>query len=325
MSVVPRRVLVTGATGFVGSALLEQLAAQGIAVVAPTRTPLERSYPTVDNPRIGDIDACTDWRAGLMGVEVVVHCASRVHVMQETSVDALSAFRRTNVEGTAALAEQARCYGVRRFVFLSSVKVNGEQTKVGQTFRSSDPPAPADPYATSKFEAEVELARRLGGSATELVILRPPLVYGPGVKGNLRALLSLVQRGIPLPLGAIDNRRSMISIDNLVSVVERCAIHPRAAGETFMVSDGEDVSTPNLVRWIGEGLGVPARLFSCPKAVLVLGACAFGRKEQLQRMCGNLQVDSAPVRAALDWQPRSSPRDGIIRMARWFSGRREQR
>lgn len=319
MNPAKRRVLLTGATGFVGGALLESLVSQGVQVVAPTRRPLEPPRSGLETPRICDIDRRTDWRAALAGVDAVIHCASRVHVMHETSADAAAAFRRTNVEGSLALADQAKSLGVRRFVFVSSIKVNGEKTEVGQVFRSSDRPAPTDPYAISKFETEVELGRLFSGSGTELVIVRPPMVYGPGVKGNLQALVHLVRRGIPLPLAAIRNRRSLISLDNLVSVIERCAAHPNAAGATFLVSDGDDVSTPDLVKWIGDGLGIPAHLLYCPESLLVLGARVLRKSEQLRRLTGNLQIDSSPVRAALDWRPSSTPREGIIRMARWFS------
>ncbi|MTI93171.1 NAD-dependent epimerase/dehydratase family protein [Stutzerimonas stutzeri] len=242
------RILLTGSSGFVGSALAQALAERPLGeLVLPVRSVVE------GRPAIGEIGAATDWSALLDGVEVVVHCAARVHVMRETDADPLAAFRAVNVQGTLRLAESAAAAGVRRFIFLSSVKVHGEASGE-RPFRASDPPAPADAYGLSKLEAEQGLRELSARTGMELVIIRPPLVYGPGVKANFRSMMRWLARGVPLPLGAIHNRRSLVALDNLVDLIRSCITHPQAAGQIFLVSDGEDLSTSELLRRLGRAL-----------------------------------------------------------------------
>lgn len=307
------RVMVTGATGFVGSVLVSRLAATpSCEVRAVCRTP--PSAPTagiewVVGPELGP-DA--DWRPLLVGVDVVVHLAARVHVMNAAGPAAAQQFSRTNVEGTRRLALQATDAGVRRFVFLSSVKVNGEQGR----FNEESPAAPADPYAESKSEGERvlrELARR---APLEVVILRPPLVYGPGVKANFRSLLHAVRRGIPLPLGGIANSRSLVSVDNLVDLIVVCLDHPAAASETFLVSDGEDLSTPALVRRLAAAAGCRARLVPVPRWGLRLAGALSGQTPAIERLTGSLEVDISKARRVLGWQPPFSVDEGLRKAAR---------
>lgn len=296
------RVLVTGASGFVGGRLLERLAAENRAAVAAVR---RRIGPPGDVPAvvIDDIDRHTDWSAALGGCEVVVHTAARVHMMRDAAPDPLAAFRRVNVEGTLNLARQAASAGVRRFVFVSSIKVNGEATLPGRPFRANDPPAPADPYGVSKLEAEQGLFVLARDSGMEVVVVRPVLVYGPGVGANFLSMMRWLRRGLPLPLGALGNRRSLLALDNLVDLLVHCLDHPAAAGAVFLASDGEDLSTPDLLRRLGVALGRPARLLPAPPAFLQAGATLLGRRALAQRLCGSLQVDSTATRERLDWTP----------------------
>jgi nucleoside-diphosphate-sugar epimerase len=253
------RILVTGARGFVGRALCAEAVVRGMAVRGVTRCPCD--LPTgVENVLVGGIDDRTQWRDVIAPCEVVIHLAARVHVMADTAADPLAEFRRVNVQGTLNLARQAAAAGVRRFVFVSSIKVNGEATQPGSPFTADDAPAPLDAYGVSKMEAEQglrEIARQTG---MEVVIIRPPLVYGPGVKANFSAMMRWLKRGVPLPLGAIHNQRSLVALDNLVDLIVTCLTHPAAANQTFLVSDGEDVSTTELLRRMGQAMGHPARL-----------------------------------------------------------------
>ena len=298
-----RRVLVTGSSGFVGGALVSELvAAGGIKVRAAFRKgrTVPDAHETFESP---DLSPDADWRGGLSGVDAVVHAAARVHVMKDSVADPLAEFRRVNTEGTLALARQAAEMGVRRFIFLSSVKVNGEGAATGQPFTASDTPAPVDPYGISKREAEdglLQLARETG---MEVTIIRPVLVYGPGVGANFRRLMVWLERGIPLPLGSINNRRSLVAVDNLVDLVRVCLVHPAAANRVFMVSDGEDLSTPELLRRLGRALGTPARLLPVPEGLLQWGMRLVGRKDMADRLCGSLQVDIADTCKHLGWKP----------------------
>lgn len=304
-------ILVSGANGFVGTALCAALRARGQSVTAACRG------GGAQQVGVGELDGATDWSAALAGCDRVIHLAARVHVMDDVSADPMAAYRIVNVDATMALARQAAAHGVRRFVFVSSVKVNGEAT-AGRAFGAADTPAPCDPYGQSKLEAELALRRFAQASAMELVIVRPPLVYGPGVKANFQNLLRLVKSGVPLPFGRVRNRRSMVSLDNLVDLLMVCADHPGAAGHTFMVSDGNDLSTPGLVALIGRAFGrVPLQL-PVPVRAMALAARLAGRGALADRLFGSLQVDIAPTTAALGWTPPFSAEAGIEKTVAHF-------
>jgi nucleoside-diphosphate-sugar epimerase len=296
-------ILVTGGSGFVGSALLKQLLKDGFEVRASARSCLSTALKGVQFHQIGDMTATTDWSAALKGVQAVVHCAARVHVMQDDATDLLQAYREVNVKGTLNLANQAIQAGVRRFVFVSSIKVNGEATQPGRPFTADDLPSPLDPYGVSKFEAEQGLRGIEAQTGMEVVIVRPPLVYGPEVKANFAAMMCWVARGIPLPLGAIHNARSMVALGNLVDLLVTCLKHPAAAGHTFLVSDGQDVSTTDLLRRTAQAMGKKALLLPVPASVLELCATLLGKRAVAQRLCGSLQVDIAKTCRLLGWIP----------------------
>jgi nucleoside-diphosphate-sugar epimerase len=249
------------------------------------------------------LEAGADWGAALQGVDVVVHLAARVHVMQEQAADPLAEFRRVNVQGSLALGRQAVQAGVRRFVFVSSVKVHGEATAPGQALRADDPPHPEDAYGQSKREAEDGLRDLARGTGMELVIVRPPLVYGPGVRANFRALARAAGSGWPLPLGAVHNRRSFVALDNLVDLLVLCGTHPAAAGQAFLVSDGQDLSTTELLQGLARAQGRRARLWPVPVGLLQWAGRLSGRSAMLQRLCGNLQLDITKTREVLGWVP----------------------
>lgn len=317
---VPRsstRVLVTGAGGFIGTTLIQVLDARGTPVRAAVRVNVMPRKADVDDVEICDIGPTTDWSIALQGIDAVIHLAARVHVMCETAADALGAFRSTNVAGTAHLAREAAAAGVRRFVFLSSVKVNGEATS-GRPFTERDAPRPEDAYGVSKREAEDALRAIGAETGLEVVILRPPLVYGPGVKANFLRLMRWVDRGVPLPLASVDNRRSLVYVGNLVDAIVRCIDEPAAAGETFLVDDGAPVSTPQLLRELGQALGRPARLWPLPPGLLSAAARLVGRADDAARLLGDLVVDSTHIRERLGWQPPFSRADGLAATARWF-------
>jgi len=307
-------VLVTGASGFVGRALCAALVSFGHRVRMAARAPQPDLPGAV---AVGDIGPATDWRAALAGIDSVVHLAARTHVLRETAADPLGEFRRTNVGGSERLARAAAAMGVRRFVFLSSVKVNGEST-AARPFTESDAPYPEDAYGRTKLEAEQALAGISAATGLEVVVLRPPLVYGPGVKGNFLRLMRLVARGLPLPLGAIRNQRSLVYVGNLADAIVKSLDAPQAAGRTYLVSDGEDLSTPDLVRGLARALGVKPRLLSLPPAALGLAATLAGKRAEFARLTGSLQVDSSRIRRELDWRPPFTLAHGLELTAKWY-------
>lgn len=316
----PGRVLVTGATGFVGAALVPALRRRSWQVRAAVRA-TGRSASD-DEALVGALDEAFDWAPALRGVDRVVHLAARVHVMQDTAADPLAEFRRTNVAGTLALARAAAEAGARRFVFVSSIKVNGEGTREGAPFGADDPPAPVDPYGVSKREAEDALFALGSETGMEIVVVRPPLVYGPGVKANFQAMMRWLMRGVPLPLGAVRNRRTLVGIDNLVDLIATCLEHPAAAGEVFLAGDDEDLSTSELLRRLASALGVRARLLPVPAALLEAAAALLGKRAVAQRLCGNLQVDIGKARRLLGWAPPVPVDEGLRRTAAHFLGQR---
>lgn len=256
----------------------------------------------VERAVVGDIGPATDWSAALAGVDAVAHLAARAHVLREDAADPLAAFRAVNAEGTRRLAESARAAGVRRVVYVSTIGVHGVKTE-GRPFDESSPFAPESRYAQSKLEGETALREALAGSPTEWVILRPPLVYGPDAPGNFGRLVRLVKRGVPLPFGSLRNRRSLIYVENLADAIVRCADHPAAANEAFVVSDGEDLSTAELVRGIAEASGAPARLLPCPRTLLRCAGAMLGRRGDVGRLIDDLTVDASKLRARLAWSP----------------------
>lgn len=304
------RVLVTGADGFVGRALVSFLESRGISLRAAVRRTRPNSFSCQETIEVGDLASRTDWVAALEGVDVVTHLAARVHIMRERTANPLEEFRKINVRATCRLARSAAAAGVRRFVFLSSVKVNGERT-FGRPFRWDDPPAPEDRYAVSKLEAECALRQIERDSGMEVVVIRPPLVYGPGVKGNFARMTRLVKSGLPLPLGAVKNRRSLVGIGNLCSLIERCLTHPAAAGGTFLVSDGRDVSTPELIRALASVFSTRARLVDVPVPLLRVAFTLVGLRAEFSRLCGSLEVDIEPTCQRLEWRPPFTLEEGL--------------
>lgn len=309
------RVLVTGATGFLGRALCASLS--GIFGV---RGVVRRTGEVglIDGVQFvpGDLSADFDWSDALEGIGLVVHCAARVHVMNDQSADPLAEFSRVNVDGTLRLAKQAAEAGVRRFIFLSSIKVNGEYTLPGQPFIADQLPAPADPYGVSKHEAEKGLRALSHETRMEVVIIRPPLVYGPRVKANFLAMMHWLWRGVPLPLGKVtENRRSLVFLDNLVDLIITCIDHPAAANQTFLVSDDEDLSTAGLLYRMAVALGRPVWLIPVPVGLILLGSRLIGRPGAAQRLCGSLQVDITKVKEMLGWSPPIGVDEGLRRTA----------
>ncbi len=315
------KIMVTGATGFVGGALVNRLVSEGKSsiVVAAVRSKDVRSLKEVQTVQVGDLLYTTDWTAALQDVMTVVHCAARVHMIKEKISDPLEDFRRVNVYSTISLARQAAFAGVRRFIFLSSIKVNGEFTENGQSFYADSVTAPLDPYGISKCEAEQLLRQISSETGMEVVIIRSPLVYGRGVKGNFASMMHWVSKGVPLPLAAITgNCRSLVGLDNLIDLIWTCLNHSAAANQTFLVSDSESLSTVELLSRLGFALGRPIRLFYLPTRILKLGSMAAKREGIYQKLCMSLKIDIKKNTEILGWTPPVSINDGLLRAVENF-------
>lgn len=305
-------VLLTGASGFLGSRLTKALHSKTrVNLTAAVRRFIE--IPATHIEEVQGHDADTDWSTALTIQQVVIHAAARAHIMKDEVDDPLAEYRRVNVDGTLNLARQASAAGVKRFVFISSIKVNGEQTPLGQRFKADDSPAPEDAYGISKWEAEQGLQEIAAATGMEVVIIRPPLVYGPGVKGNFASMIKLVDKALPLPLGAIHNQRSLVAVDNLVDLIITCIDHPAAANQVFLAGDGQDLSTTQLLRGVAKAMGKPSRLIAVPAWLLMLGATLLGKKAMANRLLGSLQVDISKARDLLGWEQPVSVEEGLKR------------
>ena len=304
-----RRVMVTGASGFIGQSLCAELKRRSIDFIPIIRSKKQAS----DAAMVGSIDPATKWLSLLQDVDSVIHLAARVHVIRDSASDPLAEFRCVNTAGTLNMARQAATAGVRRFIFLSTIGVNGNSTLHGKAFVPTDAPSPHDPYSVSKLEAEFGLRDIAKNTGMEVVIIRPPLVCGTNALGNFGKLTRVVAKGLPLPLASIDNRRSFVGIDNLIDFIVTCLEHPAAANETFLVSDGEDLSTPDLIRRMARAMNQPARLLPMPKFLIMAGATILGKRKMAQRLCESLQVDISKSRTLLGWNPPISVDEGLKR------------
>ena len=313
-------VTVTGAGGFIGAVLVRTLVEAGYQVRAMVRRPppaFIEKLPAVECFRAGDVADLASWSAALDGADAVVHLVAQVHVTGAAAAND-GEYRRVNVAGSVELARACAGHSVKRLVYISTIKVNGETSGV-RAFTADDPPAPADdPYARSKAEAEAALLEVARETDVEVAVIRPPLVYGPGVRGNFRALLRAVAAQRPLPLASIENARSLVSVFNLCDLIKTCLVHPAAAGEVFLVCDGEDVSTPELIRMLAASMGLKARLLPCPVSLLRVAGALLGRGDKIMRLCGDLRVDMGKTRRLLDWQPPLTLAEGIERTAKSF-------
>jgi UDP-N-acetyl-alpha-D-quinovosamine dehydrogenase len=299
------RVLITGPSGFIGSALSAELTSLGHEVIPAVR----RASGLRSEVLVGDIGPNTDWTGALERVDAVVHLAARVHIMHDTATDPLQAFRDVNTVGTLSLAVQAAGANVKRLIYLSTIKVNGEGSF--SPYRETDVPSPRDPYAISKYEAEQGLLELAAKGGLEVVILRPPLVYGPGVGGNFRALMNAVRDGIPLPFGGVHNQRSLLFLGSLVDAIRVCLDHPAAANKTYVISDGEDISTPDLIRRLARAMNRPARLLPVPRVLLAMTGRLFGKHQAMTKLLGSLTVDNSAIARDLGWNPPYNLDDGL--------------
>ena len=304
-------ILVSGSNGFVGKSLCRALVEQRQIVRTATRQ-INTQVINNETVEIGELNGQSDWTKALLDIKVVIHLAARVHVMNDASADPLAEFRKVNVEGALNLARQAAKVGVKRFIFISSIKVNGEYTELDEPFTETDVANPQDAYGLSKYEAEQGLLLIAQQTGMEVVIIRPPLIYGPSVKANFKSMLHFVKRGIPLPFGNINNKRSFVYLGNLISLIMRCIDHPEAANQVFLVSDGDDLSTTQLLTGCAKALGVKARLLPVPQKLIEFFANLLGKQDMAQRLCGNLQVDISKARNILNWAPPVSMADGLI-------------
>lgn len=320
MSRMKNRVVVTGASGFIGRVLVNKLfenSLHPLRVVIRNKTSIEYDK-AIDVSVIPVFDKNTDWSPCLNDCKVIIHMAARVHILKDRESDPLSIFRQVNVEATMNLAQQAVKAGVKRFVFISSIKVNGEETCLETPFQPDTSYVPTDPYGLSKYEAETQLISLGKKTGMEIVIIRPPLVYGPGVKGNFERLISWLKKGYPLPFAAVNNKRSFISVLNLVNFITCCIEHPAAANQVFLVSDGEDISTSDLLKKMGNSLASPAKLFSLPVWMLSGMGILMGKRAEIKRLCGSLQVDISKACDLLDWKPVISMDDALVEMAQQY-------
>jgi nucleoside-diphosphate-sugar epimerase len=296
------RILVTGGSGFIGRAVCERMTSGEFDIIPVVRSP-GKAASASNYIVVPDIRPDTAWQEHLKRVDLIIHTAARVHAVNDEATDKLGGYRHTNVAGTLNLAQQASDAGVKRFVFLSSIKVNGDTTPHGKPFRADDQPDPGDAYGRSKYEAEVGLQQLSQASGMDVIIIRPPLVYGPGVKANFLAMMRWVHNGLPVPFGELENRRSLVALDNLIDLIKTCCVSPKAANRIFLVSDGEDISTTELLRRIGVALHKPARFLPLPPALLRTVAALTGKEGQVDRLLGSLQVDITETCRLLNWFP----------------------
>ena len=320
-------ILLTGASGFVGSGVRRSLLQRGMPVRSVFRSETSARQSDLRGETVElqpSLDGSTDWRTAVAEIDAVVHCAARVHLMRDTATDPLSEFRNINTFGTMKLARQAAAAGVKRFVFISSIKVNGEGTAPGMPFTAKQVPNPIDPYGVSKWEAEQQLRKLSAETGMEVVIIRPVLVYGPGVKANFLNMMKWLYKGVPLPLGAIHNKRSLVALDNLVDLIVTCIAHPQAANQTFLVSDGEDLSTTELLRRMSHMLGKKPHLLPVPAWMLETAAKLLGKQSLAQRLCGSLQVDISCTRERLGWTPPVSVDAALRKTAQHFLEQQKQ-
>ncbi|MCX2532818.1 NAD-dependent epimerase/dehydratase family protein [Plesiomonas shigelloides] len=307
------KLLVTGSSGFIGSAFVELAESRGDSCIKQRRSSSDSSDSSIF---FADLSSSTDWSLALRNIECVVHCAAVVHQMK--GVSEIEIYRRANTDGTISLARQAAAAGVKRFVFVSSIKVNGEKTESGSAFKSDVLIAPSDPYGLSKFEAEQHLRLLSLETGMEVVIIRPPLVYGPGVKANFRTMMNWVSKGLPLPFSHIGNKRSLVFLQNLVDLLWLCTRHPNAPGNTFLVSDDHDVSTSELLHGIAVAMNKTVMLFYVPRRLIDGIASLLGKRNILDRLFGNLQVDINDTKRILDWVPPYSMEQGLATTVKAF-------